>query len=82
MMNTFSECSSNSSNSVDTSFHLDDDQDYLEDAIKELQQEWDDATDDTNLDEVRIIPAAARASPTAQEETTISVMYKDYWLDY
>ena len=37
----------------------------------ELQQEWDDATNDTNLDEVRTIPASATASPTIQEETMI-----------
>ena len=41
MMNTFSECRSNSSSSVDTSIHSDDDQDDLEDAILKLQQEWD-----------------------------------------
>ena len=37
----------------------------------ELQQESDDATNDTNLDEVRTIPAASTASPTAQEEAMI-----------
>ena len=70
-MNSFSECNSSnsSSSSIDTSNHLDDNQDDLEDAIMELQQEWDDATDDTNLDEVRTIPAAGTASPTTQEET-------------
>ena len=70
-MNSFSECSSNnsSSSSVDTINHLDDNQDDLEHAIMELQQEWNDATDDTNLDEVRTIPAAATASPITQEET-------------
>ena len=73
MMNTFSECSNSNRNtsSVDTSIHSDDDQDDLEDAIMELQQEWDDATNNTNLDEVRTIPAAATASPTTQEEAMI-----------
>ena len=71
MTNTFSECSNSSSSSVDNSIHSDDDQDDLEDATMELQQERDDAADDTNLDEVRTVPAAATASPTTQEETMI-----------
>lgn len=37
----------------------------------ELQQESDDVTNDTNLDEVRTIPAAMTTSPTAQEEAMI-----------
>lgn len=45
--------------------------DDLEDAIMELQQEWNDATDDTNLEEVRTISAATTAFPTTQEETMI-----------
>ena len=77
MMKSFGECSVSSSNSgssstlVDTGICSDDHQDDLEDAIIELQQEWDDATNDTNLDEVRTILAAAAASPTTQEEAMI-----------
>ena len=70
MMDTFNS-SSNSSTSVDTSICSDDHHDDLEDAVMELQQEWDDATNDTNLEGVRTIPPAATASPTAQEEAII-----------
>ena len=36
-----------------------------------LQQEWNDATDDTNFEVVKIVPAAATTNPTAQEEAII-----------
>jgi len=62
----------NSSNTfTDASATSDCQQDDLEGAIAELQQEWEDATDDTNLQEVRSIPAASTASPTPQEEAII-----------
>ena len=62
----------NSSNtSTDASATSDRQQDDLEGAVAELQQEWQDATNDTNLQEVRSIPVASIASPTPQEEAII-----------
>ena len=64
MMDTSSE-GYNSSNA------LADQQDDLEDAAMELQQEWNDATDDTNFEAVKTVPAATTTTPTAQEEAII-----------
>ena len=43
----------------------------LEDAAMESQQAWDDGTDDTNFEEVRIVPVATTTTPTAQDEAII-----------
>ena len=64
MMDTSSE-GYNSSNA------LADQQDDLEDAAMELHQEWNDATDDTNFEAVKTVPAATTTTPTAQEEPII-----------
>ena len=37
----------------------------------ELQQEWNNATDDTNFEVVKTVPAATTTTPTAQEEAII-----------
>ena len=37
----------------------------------EIQQEWNDATDDTNLEAVKSVPAATTTTPGDQEEAII-----------
>ena len=44
----------------------------------ELQQEWNDATDDTNFEVVKIVPAATTTNTTAQEEAIICNVQVDY----
>ena len=70
-MDTSSECYNSSNSSADTSVNSENQEDDLEDAAMEPQQEWDDATDDTNFEGVRTVPVATTTIPTAQEEAII-----------
>ena len=48
-----------------------DQQDDLEDVVMEMQQEWNDATDDTNLEAVKNVPAATTTTSSDQEEAIV-----------
>ena len=56
--------------SISTDISMDQ-QDDLEDVVMEMQQEWNDATDDTNLETVKNVPAATTTTPSDQEEAII-----------
>ena len=56
--------------SISTDISMDQ-QDDLEDVVMEMQQEWNDATDDTNLEAVKNVPAATTTTPSVQEEAII-----------
>ena len=67
-MDTSNEDDNSSGISTDISM---DQQDDLEDVAMEIQQEWNDATDDTNLEAVKSVPAATTTIPSDQEEAII-----------